>query len=215
MTESSKIKNIIIDFGGVIYDIDHEKSKEVFIRLGISNFDKLYGHTIQTALFEDFEIGKISPNSFRNTLGQEFPNRITHDEIDAAWNALLIGFKFERLELLEKVKRHYRLFLLSNTNQIHYKYYMNELKSQNRFSLFHSLFEKLYFSHQVGLRKPDAKIFNFVLQDNQLKAEETAFIDDFDVNIAAAKQCGLQSILLKPKQSILDLFTSDGILEAF
>lgn len=215
MAASPHIKNIIFDFGGVIYDIDHSKSKEAFIRLGIPDFDKLYSHAVQTKLFEDFEMGKITPNDFRRTIAQQLPNKIADQEIDAAWNALLIGFRTERFDLLHEVKKHYRLYLLSNTNQIHYKSYMNELIVQNQYAMFHKLFERLYFSHQMGLRKPDAKIFDFVLHDSQLKAEETVFIDDYDLNIAAAKQYGLHSLLLKPGQTILDLFSRDGVLSGF
>ncbi|MBN1650780.1 MAG: HAD family phosphatase [Bacteroidales bacterium] len=215
MTKLSPIKNIIFDFGGVIYDIDHQRSKDAFIRLGLNDFDKLYAHTVQTKLFEDFETGKITPNAFRSSIAGQVSEKLSYAEIDAAWNALLLGFKKERLDLLLEIKKHYRLYLLSNTNQIHYKSYMNELKMQNRYELFHKLFERLYFSHQVGLRKPDAKIFEFVLHDSQLRAEETLFIDDFDVNIAAAKQCGLQSLYLKPGQTLLDLFSTDGILSRF
>lgn len=209
------IKNIIFDFGGVIYDIDHEKAKNAFIQLGITNFDELYGHSIQTRLFEDFETGKISPLLFREELSKQLPNKNTPKEIDAAWNALLIGFKPKRFELLKKTKQHYRLFLLSNTNQIHYQHYMAELKIQNRSKLFKDLFEKLYFSHHIGLRKPDHKIFNYVLHDNQIQAEETVFIDDYEVNISAAKKLGLNGLLLEPGLDVRDLFTSNGYLRNY
>lgn len=206
------IKNIIFDFGGVIYDIDHEKTKNAFVNLGISNFDELYGHTIQTGLFEDFEIGLISPSEFRESIRKHIPNSTSDEEIDIAWNALLTGFKFERFDMLEKTRQHYRLFLLSNTNQIHYQQFIAELKQQNRYDLFNQLFEKLYFSHQIGIRKPDAKIFNYVLSDNQIIPEETVFIDDYDLNISAAKNIGLKGVSLKPNQDVCDLFTIDGRL---
>ena len=207
------IKNIIFDFGGVIYDIEHEKTKDAFSRLGIKDFEELYGHAVQTKLFEDFELGKISPAIFRRAIKKHLPNNISDKEINAAWNALLIGFKTERLELLEKLGKHYRNFLLSNTNQIHYQYYMGELKTQNRLKKFNGFFEKLYFSHHIGMRKPDAEIFEYVLFDNQIMAEETVFIDDYDLNISAANSVGLNSILLEPKQEICDLFTSEGHLK--
>ena len=206
------IKNIIFDFGGVIYDIDHNKTKEAFANLGITNFEELYGHAVQTQLFEDFEIGKISPADFRETIRKHLPENSSDQEIDLAWNALLIGFKLECLELLQKVRQHYQLFLLSNTNQIHYQQYIGELKNQNRYESFRSSFQKLYFSHQIGMRKPDSKIFDFVIMDNLIKAEETIFIDDYDLNISAADRVGLNGLLLKPKQDLCLLFTNDGRL---
>lgn len=207
------IENIIFDFGGVIYDIDHKKTKKAFSNLGIKNFEELYGHTIQTRLFEDFEIGKISPKIFRDTIRKYLPKNTSDQEIDAAWNALLIGFKPERLDLLEKIGRQYRIFLLSNTNQIHYQYYMGELKTLDYHKKFTAFFEKLYFSHQIGMRKPDAEIFDYVIQDSQIKAEETIFIDDYDLNISAANRARLNSILLESKQEICDLFTFEGHLK--
>ncbi|MDA3906483.1 MAG: HAD family phosphatase [Bacteroidales bacterium] len=209
------IKNIIFDFGGVIYDISHEKTKDAFEALGINNFEELYGHAIQTHLFENFEMGLISPSEFRTALRDYLNENILDKSIDDAWNALLIGFKQERLELLLKVKKNYRIFLLSNTNHIHYSKYIAELKMQSRYELFTDLFEKLYFSHQLGMRKPDAKIFNFVLQDNLINPEETVFIDDYELNISAARNLGIKGLLLEPLKDVCDLFTIDGHIKEY
>lgn len=207
------IQNIIFDFGGVIYDIDHEKTKAAFANLGIKNFDLLYGHAIQTRLFEDLEIGKTSPSTFREAIRKHLPKNTLDQEIDSAWNALLIGFKPKRLELLEKIGKQYRIFLLSNTNQIHYQQYMGELRKQNSYEKFTSVFEKLYFSHQIGMRKPDPKIFKYVIRENHIQAHKTIFIDDYDVNVSAANSLGLQGLLLKHGQDVSDLFTTDGRLK--
>jgi len=207
------IKNIIFDFGGVIYDIDHQKTKDAFTDLGISNFEELYGHTIQTGLFEEFEIGLISPSDFRMAIREYLPTNRSDESINNAWNALLIGFKNERIELLSEIRKHYRVLLLSNTNQIHYLKYMLELKRQNLYEKFIGLFDKLYFSHQIGMRKPDHKIFDFILLDNSIKAEETLFIDDYEANIYAANEMNIIGYLLKPEQDMLNLFTKEGRLK--
>lgn len=209
------IKNIIFDFGGVIYDIDHTKTKEAFVKLGLKDFDTLYGHTVQTKLFEDFEIGKISPDDFRVAIRNYLPVNTSDYQIYKAWNALLLGFDLKRLDLLEKVNKQYRIFLLSNTNQIHFQKYMEELNQMNRMESFKKLFEKLFFSHQIGMRKPDPKIFNYVLFESRIKPEETVFIDDYDLNILAANNCGLKGIHLKPNQNISDLFDPTGFLRGF
>lgn len=207
------IKNIIFDFGGVIYDIEHQKTKDAFADLGINNFEDLYGHAIQTKLFEDFEMGLISPSDFRAAIRKHLPDNTSDFQIDNAWNALLIGFKPARLELLEKIKKNYRIFLLSNTNQIHYRQYMTELNKQKLHEKFIGLFEKLYFSHQIGMRKPETTIFNFVVQDKQIRPEDTVFIDDYDLNISAANAIGLKGLLLKPGQDLIDLFSEQGQLK--
>lgn len=207
------IKNIIFDFGGVIYDIEHQKTKDAFADLGITNFEELYGHTIQTGLFENFEMGLISPSDFRAALRKHLPENTSDRQIDHAWNALLIGYKPARLELLEKIKNNYRIFLLSNTNLIHYHQYMADLKEEKLYEKFIGLFKKLYFSHQIGMRKPDANIFHLVIQDNLLNPQETVFIDDYDLNIAAADATGLKGLLLKPGQDLIDLFSEEGHLK--
>lgn len=207
------VKNIIFDFGGVIYDIDHLKTKEAFDVLGLTNFEELYGHAVQTRLFEEFEIGKISPADFRETIRKYIPLSTTDIAIDTAWNALLIGFDLQRLELLYKIKKHYRLFLLSNTNQIHYQHYMAQLEELKQKHSFLNSFEKLYFSHQIGMRKPDLIIFNCVLAENSLLPAETIFIDDYDANIKEANTVGLKGLHLEPGKDLHDLFTTDGQLK--
>ncbi len=208
------IKNIIFDFGGVLYDIDHHKTRDAFKELGINDFNTLYGHAIQTRIFEDMEIGLVSPSDFRAEIRKYLPKETTDQQIDVAWNALLIGFKPERIEFLEKVGKNYRLFLLSNTSQIHYQYYMDELKAINLYEKFNRLFEKLYFSHLIGMRKPDEKIFEFVTEDCLIKPEETAFIDDYDLNINAANAFGINGLFLKPGQDVSDLFSETFLLKA-
>lgn len=205
------IKNIIFDFGGVIYDIDHQRTKNAFRELGLSNFDQLYGHHIQTKLFEDFEIGKISAQDFRAALKIHLPNS-SDEQINMAWNAILLGFNYSRFQLLEKIKQHYSLFLLSNTNIIHYNHYFGELEKENKLEQFNSFFKKLYFSHQIAMRKPEKEIYNFVLTDSELKPEETVFIDDYNINIEAANACGLNGLLLSPEKDLFSLFYSDGKL---
>ena len=164
----SQIKNIIFDFGGVIYDIDHMLTKQAFKALGLTNFEKLYSHSIQTKLFEDFEIGRITPSEFRAQVKKHLPDAVSDKEIDSAWNALLLGFDYSRIDLLEKIKEHYTIYLLSNTNEIHYQEYMGELESKQLKTKFQGLFKKLYFSHQIGMRKPNKNCFEFVLKENNL-----------------------------------------------
>ena len=128
------------------------------------------------------------------------------DVIQKAWNALLIRFPAERIELLKKLRQKYRLFLLSNTNAIHVvefqKIYSNTFQNGSLVDLF----DKVYYSNEIGMRKPNAEIYEFVLKDSQLLPEETLFIDDSLPNVEGAKQVGIQAIHLKPGQTILDLF---------
>ena len=202
------IKNLIFDFGGVIYDIDHNISKLAFESLGIEQFEKQYGHEKQSLLFEKLERGEIGENEFRLTLKKYLPKNTSDQKIDKAWCALLIGFDKKKIDLLEKLGETYKLFLLSNTNIIHTRQFMNEL---NAYKDFKSLFTDVWFSYEKGKRKPEKEFYVNLLNQYHLEAKECLFIDDLDVNIEAAKQLGIQTHYLKDGESILDLFV-DGIL---
>ncbi len=197
------IKNIIFDFGGVLYDIDHRLSKIAFEKLGVKNFDHLYGHQEQTDLFEQLERGELREDEFRDALSFFLPNKTSNKQIDEAWSALLIGFKKERIDLLKKISPNYRLFLLSNTNIIHYKQFITEL---DKYTDFRSLFQDVWFSHEKQMRKPEERFYLGLIKKHRLKPEETLFIDDLDVNIEAAKKLGIQTHYLSNGQSVLDLF---------
>jgi len=197
------IKNIIFDFGGVIYDIDHERTKKAFANLGIHDFEQLYGHHIQTKLFEQLERGEIKEQQFYHILRQSLKQNISNEQIKDAWNAMLIGFDTRKIDLLKGLKNNYQLFLLSNTNSIHQKYFLKDLSS---YVDFNSLFCDSWYSHEQNMRKPESRIYQTLLKKHELIAQETLFIDDLDTNIEAAQALGLQSYYLKNQESILSLF---------
>lgn len=196
------IRNIIFDFGGVIYDIDHNLSKLAFENLGVENFNQLYGHQIQTEIFEKFETGSISKEAFLNYLKQFLPAKTNLNEIEDAWCALLLGYDSRKIELLKALKKNYQLFLLSNTNIIHYERFIEEL---NQYCDFRSLFNDTWLSFEKGYRKPDLIFYQSLINKYKLKPEETLFIDDLEKNIDAANKLGIQSYFLN-NENILDLF---------
>ena len=203
------IKNLIFDFGGVIYDIDHNISRLAFESLGVKQFEKHYGHEKQSLLFEKFERGEINEAEFRLSLKKFLPNNTSDQKIDEAWCALLIGFNTEKIDLLEKLGKTYKVFLLSNTNIIHTKQFMREL---NTYKDFKSLFVDTWLSYEKGMRKPEKNFYLGLLEKHQLNANESLFIDDLDVNIEAAKKLGIQTHYLQNGEAILDLFVN-GLLK--
>jgi len=203
------IKNIIFDFGGVIYNIDHGLSQKAFEDLGAINFKQLYGHQVQTGLFERLERGEIQAQDFRNSLQEILPVNITNQQIDDAWNALLIGFDKRKLELLKAIGKNYRIFLLSNTNIIHYNRFIAEL---NIYTDFRSLFEDVWLSHEKKMRKPEKEFYLKLMEKHLLLAKETLFIDDLDINIESAKKLGIQTYYLNNGQSMLDLFYNNKLI---
>jgi len=205
------IKNIIFDFGGVIYDIDHSLSKKAFEELGVRDFDHLYGHRKQVELFEKMERGELSEQQFRQSLRQYVPQHTIDADIDRAWSALLLGFDTKRIDLLEEIGKNYHLFLLSNTNNIHARQFLEEI---NAYKDFRSLFVDVWFSHEKGMRKPETVFYQSLLQKHQLLPRECLFIDDLDVNILAAQRLGIHTHYLQGHETILDLFNGGEIINS-
>lgn len=203
-----KIKNIIFDFGGVICNIDVTLTERAFQNLGLQRFDKKKAVTDTVGLFEQFETGRISPADFRDNIRSHFGLAQTDPVIDEAWNALLLDIPPERIKILEGLRKNYRIFLLSNSNKIHYDHYVNDFRVKFGFDDFDALFEKAWFSFNIGLKKPDPAIFRYVLHHCGLQPDETLFIDDTLVHVESAQRTGLNAHYLKiaDGRSILDIF---------
>lgn len=204
---STNFKNVIFDLGGVIVDIDYNLTAQSFRQLGILDFDNLFSQAKQNHLFDLYEKGLISSPDFRNEIRNYLGNHIDDATIDGAWNAMLLDVPKERLQLLEKTKSTYRTFLLSNTNDIHIETFNGYLQKTFGIADLSGHFNKLYLSYKVGMRKPDAEIFELVLSENNLQPHETIFIDDSVQHVESAKKLGIHAYLLDvKKESILDLF---------
>jgi putative hydrolase of the HAD superfamily len=187
------IKNIIFDLGNVIINIDPKLSVQAMSKLGFKDFERSYSLLSQSNLFDSLEKGLITPDQFHNEINAELKTKVSSDEINKAWGAMLLDFPVKRIKLLQILAKKYRLFLLSNTNIIHFHQYNNDLINQFGFGL-NSLFEKAYYSFEMGLRKPDPEIFEQVLEESNLNPFETLFIDDLDKNIDVAGRMGLNTI---------------------
>jgi FMN phosphatase YigB (HAD superfamily) len=209
-----KIKNIIFDYGNVIFAIDFRIAQKALTQIGIPNIENFFGHKGHNNLFDDLETGTITPAQFREGIRLEAQNpSLTDAEIDAAWNSLLIGIVPETLEVLIEAKKHYRTFLLSNTNQIHFDYFTDYLKKEFQVEGNDHLFEKTYYSHEMLLRKPNVEIFERVIRENDLNPAETLFIDDSPQHLTGAKEAGLQTLLMTEHPKNLGTFLkNNGLL---
>lgn len=211
--DTSNVSNIILDFGGVIYQIDHQRQIDTFKSLGVKNFDRLYSQAMQSPLFAEFERGAISPEGLTQTMLQMMgESGISAGAVEEAWNSILIGFHRPTIALIEKLRKVYKLYLLSNTNMIHYSLFIREFVDNYGYE-FNSLFEKSYWSFKIGMRKPDAEIFHFVLGDSNLNPEETVFVDDTYKNIEASRLAGLPAIYLEPGKQLGSLFDENLMLK--
>ncbi|MDT7830642.1 HAD family phosphatase [Pricia sp. S334] len=196
------IKNIIFDFGDIFINLDKQVVHRELEKYG--GIPELSPEIL--ALNDTYEVGGISSEEFIEKLGEVFPES-TSKEITRIWNSMLLDFPDERLHFIETLAKEgdYRLFLLSNTNALHIPH-VETIMGSEKFNRFKNAFEKFYLSHEIKLRKPDAEIFEFVLGENGLKAEETFFIDDTKANTEAAEKLGIRSWHLQVgKEDIVEL----------
>lgn len=200
-----QIKNIIFDLGGVLINIDYKATENAFKKAGIRNFDELFSQAKQTRLFDNLEKGLIDEVTFKDGLRLLSNVNLSDKTIDDAWNAMLLDFPKHRVELLQKVRNNYKTFLLSNTNELHIPAFENLIEKEYGISDFSSLFDKLYYSCRVRMRKPDKEIFELVIQENNLNPKETLFIDDSIQHVQGAQNVGLNAVHLQ-QINVLELF---------
>lgn len=202
------IKHIIFDLGGVILNINFQKAAESFKELGLDDFAGLYSKATQTKLFDRLEKGLINPNEFHAEMRELSGINMSDEQIDKAWNSLILDFPPARLQLLNDLRENYRLILLSNTNIIHADFYNQDLRDNHNIDGLESMFDSVYYSHSIGLRKPDTEAFEYVLKKEGIKAEDSLFVDDALPNILTANQLGINSIFLNLDNGhdVLDLF---------
>lgn len=208
------IKNIIFDYGNVIFLIDFLKTQHSFTELGIDNVETFFGHAGHDPIFSQFEKGDISSAEFRDGI-RRITGRpgLTDRQIDNTWNSLLIGVPPVNHEILLKAKEQYRTFLLSNINEIHLSYITDYLKREHQVESNDVFFEKVYYSHLIRKRKPNRDIFEHVLSDSQLDPEETLFIDDSPQHLKTAAEMGFHTHLMTREDTLAKFMYGSGLIK--
>lgn len=195
------INTIIFDFGDVFINLDKKATLDGLKKFGLSDWNEDLNH-----LNLSFEKGQIAREDFLLGIQKHIPNA-SIEEITTAWNAVLLDFPLKRLEFLQKLSKKYKLFLLSNTDSIHIETFEQE-NGTSFYSDFYQCFEKVYFSFEMGMRKPDVEIYNFVLSQHNLIAKHTLFVDDKKENTDAAQSLGIHIWNLQVgKEDVVDLFS--------
>jgi putative hydrolase of the HAD superfamily len=189
-------ENIIFDLGGVILNLDYNLTRTAFEDLGVANFDEMYSQANADMLFQKLETGSISNEDFYVALNNCTGLSLSPLQISTAWNAMLLSFREESLQLIHDIKDKYKLFLFSNTNYIHLKAFQKIYHERERDQPFNNYFSKAYYSCEMLARKPDAASFQMILDQENIKAEDTLFIDDSLQNVETAKAMGFQTIHL-------------------
>lgn len=196
-----QIKNVIFDLGGVLLNIDYHLTIQAFVDIGMSNFQELFTQAQQSELFDKIEVGEISSDEFLAEIKALMPSHVSEVAIRTAWNAMLLDLPSERLDFLLAVKEKYNTALLSNTNSIHLESFYKELKKVHNLKSLDDYFHKVYFSCDLGMRKPNPEIFLRVCELEGFNPSETLFIDDTIQHVEGAKQAGLQALHLDVKNT--------------
>ncbi|AUC86595.1 haloacid dehalogenase [Polaribacter sp. ALD11] len=200
------IKNIVFDFGDIFINLDKKRFAEELQKLGVFQESEE-----MLPILHEYEKGLVSTKDF--IIFFEGKLNIPSEKLIAAWNSILLDFPEKRLKFIQDLaeSKKYRLFLLSNTNDLHISWIKNDW-GMELFDAFKVCFEQFYLSHEVNFRKPNNNIYEFVLKSNNLIAEETLFIDDTKENTEAAKSLGIQVWHLIPgKDDVLELFTKNQL----
>ena len=203
------VKNIIFDLGGVLINLNYQLTRRAFEDLGVQDFDAFYTQHKANPLFENLEVGAIEPEAFYEALREATGLTLSNDQLETAWNAMLLDFPIERLLWLDQIKNKYNIYLFSNTNAIHYKAFTS-IYAQTAPLIglntdFNHFFKTAYYSHTLGQRKPELAAFEAVIQDAKLDPAQTLFIDDTISNIEGAQKAGLRTIFLSEGLNVQDV----------
>lgn len=198
------IKNIIFDFGDIFINLDKQGTYKAMAALGVTEITEE-----MMEVYHQYEKGLITTENFIDFFFIKF--NIPKKDLINAWNAVLLDFPKRRLDFLTELaeNKKYRLFLLSNTNDLHIKWVQNSL-GKSFYNTFKNSFEQFYLSHEIHFRKPDTEIYEFVLKQNNLIANETLFVDDLKENTDSAKQLDIKTWNLNPKEEdVTELFSKN------
>ncbi|TNE53932.1 MAG: HAD family phosphatase [Bacteroidetes bacterium] len=200
-------EGIIFDLGGVILNIDYDKTRLAFEEIGLTDFDGIYSQASQSGLFDELEVGAISPQRFINEMLEHLPAGTSPNQVVSAWNAMLLDLPKENLDFLKSLHEKTRTFLLSNTNEIHLPAFHSILENSHSESSLDPYFEKVYYSCRLRMRKPDPETFLKVCEENGLNPQKTFFVDDSIQHVEGARKAGLIAHHLRGGERIQDLFT--------
>ena len=200
------IKNIVFDFGDIFINLDKKGFATALQKIGISqeSYEML-------PILQQYEMGLISTKDFISFFNIRL--KVSPEKLIEVWNSILLDFPTKRLRFIQELaeSKKYRLFLLSNTNDLHISWIKNNW-GNFLYNDFKVCFEQFYLSHEINFRKPNNNIYEFVLDANKLIAKETFFIDDTKENTDAAKALGIHVWNLVPgKEDVLELFTKNHI----
>jgi FMN phosphatase YigB (HAD superfamily) len=209
MLELKGIDAIVFDLGGVIIDLDFQRSFDQFSALSAKSPETIRQGIFESGLLHQYEKGHYTDDQFLTEIEKIFTLTCDRSIIEQAFLALLLHIPLARIELIRKLSKDYRVFVLSNTSSIHYKEVNAILKRDTGYEHLDHLFEKVFLSFELGLLKPHQEIYKAVLDQAQLVPQHTLFLDDNADNLIGASSLGIRTALVSQEQSILNLFNHE------
>lgn len=209
-----KIRHIIFDLGQVIINVDPGAVKIKLESFGVSNADELHMKLLVAGTYHKLETGSITPAEFRETIRGIADHQLSDKEIDDAWNAMLLDIPKERVKFMTRLKSRYELYLMSNTNAIHWECYNAYFRDTYDYPGINHFFSGTWYSYLMGVRKPDPEVFRIILEEGRFDSAEVAFVDDLKENVDAAAALGILPVHLPPGREIMDLFDAEMNIKA-
>jgi putative hydrolase of the HAD superfamily len=202
----SKVKGIVFDIGNVLIDIDYENTVKQFQKLSTQDFSKVVSYSSQIEFFNQYERGEISTAEFVSAVKKYLKPDTTDEQVIAAWNKMLVHYPAQKMTLLEELKSDFQLFALSNINELHIALMNENIKRLYGKEAFSDYFDKAFYSNEIGMRKPERRIYDYLINKSGISAEHLLFIDDKKENVAAASEFGIQTIHLEKPEYLYSFF---------
>ncbi|MCX2742272.1 HAD family phosphatase [Mangrovivirga sp. M17] len=203
------IQNIIFDLGGVIINLDTDLTYSKLVSYCNGDVDAAKSRIFDSKITERYELGELTDEQFRDEMREILNHNLSDEDLDYAWNAMLLDIPHQRISLLEKLKDDYSLYLMSNTSPIHIYGVNDVLKQTSGVNDISSFFDKTYYSFTMKKRKPNPEVFQQILEENELEPAETLYFDDLKQNIISAKQLGINAIHVDGPEVLINYFNHD------
>ncbi len=199
------IKNLLFDFGNVLFDIDLPSIDRHLQQLAGQQYPAAREQLLRDGIFDLYETGGLSTADFLDAVRLAVQPPLPAEQVQMAWNSIFIGMPAPRFEILLRLRQRYKVFLLSNINALHEQWIAGYIVREHGIQDYESrYFDGVYFSHLIRLRKPNREIYEYVLADAELRPEETVFFDDMEINVLAAEQVGIHGVWHTPGSDILE-----------
>ncbi len=198
---------IVFDLGNVLIDLDYPRIIREFRKVAQKNQKNIEKLVVDAKVLRMFEVGKIDPERFREEVNKILEVRLSEIKFDQIWNSLLKSVNKSRLEKILTIKKKFKTYILSNSNLIHELAFEEMVLDATGAMSIRDFVDKAYFSHEIGMRKPDEACYQFVIDEIDLHPCKILFLDDRLDNIKAAKSVGMKAVqIFQPDKQINEIF---------